>query len=173
MNIEKSAFSDLPFLRRAYIHAQQAGATLKAVPLDGYLMRGIASTLRAKEPDAVVHPFADDHPQVFFNDDLFILRDAGEEIGFLWLRNYADESISDITFGEIILVWIDPKHRGKGHWIKIDEFSKEWVRAARKTLLAGRCLKPSRRMAELFSKSGYDLDGPSPTGTTFHFWQVV
>ena len=86
-----------------------------------------------------------------------------------WDSDIPDESIG--THGELLLYWLRPQSRGQGHWPQVDSFAKQWAIEKRRGMLIGRCRKPSRRMAELFTRSGYESAGEKPSGATLHIWR--
>jgi hypothetical protein len=175
--IVRANITDIPFLKRGYINAQQSGATVKAVPLETHLRRGIEVGDGSRKPEPGIHPFVydpDDRaaPVITFPiDSVNIVKDGDIDVGFLWLRDYKDEELAPETYGEIILVWIDPSFRKRGYWPVMDAFAREWASRLKKTFLIARCLKPSRRMAEVLAKSEYQLFGQSESGMTVHVWR--
>ena len=171
MHIIKATLDDISFITEGYTSAQQSGAVTKQTPLRPFLEHHLKVSNRLVLPRAAPHPFIEDSPFAKPLDDIFVLQSDNKNAGLFWLRNFDDAHLAPITFAEFLLFWVHPDYRGRGLWPTVDAFVRQWTTEANKTLLMGRCLKPSRRMAELFNRSGYKLEGTSPSGMTVHSWK--
>lgn len=171
LQITRATLADITFLIEAYTEASSDGAVEAQLSLRVVLERAVNVSNRVAVLQTTRHPFVEGSPLTRPLDDLYVLRQRDRKIGVLWLRDYKDDDLAPTTFGEILLFWLHPDWRRKRIWPEVDVFAKRWAIAARKKMLVGRCLKPSRRMAELFSRSGYTSTGPKPSGLTAHTWE--
>ncbi|MBA5686333.1 GNAT family N-acetyltransferase [Rugamonas apoptosis] len=171
-SIIPAVYTDAAFLTNAYLSAASDGAVASQPNTDEYISRSIAVSQRELAPQMHPHPFASGQPRVYPLDDLFVLKKDDIPVGVLWLRDYNDfQLLESAWFGELIFLWIQPEFRGLGVWPLVSEFAKKWAVDAKKSHLMGRCRKPSRRMAELFERSGFTTDGVTPSGMSVHTWR--
>lgn len=161
---------DIEFLVASYAKAASEGTVAKTSDVRRFIERCLKVSMRESQHDTHQHPFIVGQPPAWPLDDIFILKIGGVSIGILWLRDYNDHLLAPETFGELIFLWVRPELRRYGCWPYADKFSKNWAQEKKKTFLVGRCLSPSRRMAELFGRSHYKLRGISPKGMTVHLW---
>lgn len=170
--IVRATTSDIPFIIEAYRSAMEAEAVVQIPRLPKFVRRGVEVSNRLRSHDLHAHPFVEGQPPTMPIDDIFLFGVGDARVGVLWLRNYNDDHLSFETIGEIYLLWIRPEFRGKGYWPQLDNFCRAWAVGARRTMLVGRCLRPSRRMAELFQRSGYEHLVTKPSGMSVHAWRI-
>jgi hypothetical protein len=162
---------DVDFLIASYSRAASEGTVAQTSDVKRFIEQCLSVSKREKEHEAHRHPFIVGQPVTRPLDDIFIIKVDGISVGVLWLRDHNDGNLAPITFGELIFLWVQPELRGLACWPHVDRFAKNWVQEKKKTCLVGRCLKPSRRMAELFERSGYELEGMSRKGMSVHIWK--
>jgi hypothetical protein len=162
---------DSDFLVAAYTRAASEGTVAQTPDVRRFIAQCLSVSKRDAQHTTHLHPFIAGQPATKPIDDIFMIKVAEIPIGVLWLRDHNDRHLAAETFGELIFVWFLPELRGFRCWPHVDEFAKRWVENKKKTYLVGRCLKPSRRMAELFERSSYQLKGVSPTGMSVHLWR--
>lgn len=172
VDIVRATVMDVPFIIEAYRSATVAETVVQVPRLPEFVRRSIEVSNRERSHDPHPHPFVESQPLTIPIDDIFLLRMGDARVGLLWLRDYNDRHLAPQTFGEIFLLWLRPDFRGRRYWPQVDNFSRKWAVDAKKTMLVGRCLRPSRRMAALFQRSGYKCLGTKPSGMSVRAWHV-
>jgi len=161
---------DTEFLVASFTKAASEGTVAQTSDVGRFIEQCLKVSKRESQHDTHQHPFILGKTLTRPLDDIFILKAGKIAIGILWLRDHNDQLLAPETFGELIFLWIRPEFRGYACWPHVDKFSKNWVQERKKTFLVGRCLSSSRRMAELFGRSGYLLKGKTSKGMSVHLW---
>lgn len=169
-DIVRATSADSAFILEAYNSALSVGSVATVPQLKEYIERCVAVSERKAKPLPHSHPFIQGQPETWPIDDIFLLKMGDVPIGVLWLRDHNDSHLADERFGELIFLWICPELRGLSCWPHVDAFSKRWASTTEKTHFTGRCLKPSRRMAELFERSGFKREVTTASGMSIHVW---
>ena len=175
LDFVRATRADMAFLDDAYRFAARVGAVEVVVNRAQVLDRCLAVSCRERSHDPHPHPFYGGQQATLPCDDIFVLKVAGAAVGVLWMRDWDSDILykSSETYGELLLYWLRPQCRGQGYWPQVDSFAKRWAAEQRRGALVGRCRKPSRRMAELFTRSGYALAVEKPSGATLHIWRLI
>ncbi|MBB5369792.1 MULTISPECIES: hypothetical protein [unclassified Janthinobacterium] len=171
LRIVSASDADAEFLVTSYSRATSEGTVAQTSDVIRFIEQCLSVSKREKKHGPHQHPFIAGQPPTRPVDDIFIIKVDEISIGVLWLRDHNDRNIAPESFGELIFLWFRPELRGFKCWPHVDRFAKSWVQEKKKTCLVGRCLRPSRRMAELFERSGYQLEGMSPKGMSVHIWR--